>query len=143
MPGLISVLQLPFLTKKPSTVDEGFAKYYFFEGALRVLTDIDHDVVLDRTLQGLSDVDCSDVIAEDTVITAFSKIKACLQAINDGKLLLGENETTAYRGDRGKVAYDHSQEEHQTIISGLGFVKANGEDISYDENDYVISNELI
>jgi hypothetical protein len=140
MPGLISVLQLPLLTKKPSTVDEGFVKYYFFEGNLRVLADIDHDVVLDRTLQGLSDVECSDVIAEDTVITAFSKIKACIQAINYSKLILGETETTAYRGDRGKTAYDHSQEAHQTIISGLGFVKANGEELLYDNTEYVIAN---
>jgi hypothetical protein len=29
-----------------------------------------------------------------------------------GDLTLGETETTAYRGDRGKVAYDHSQEAH-------------------------------
>jgi len=143
MPGLISVLELPLLTKKPSTVDEGFAKYYFFEGTLRVLTDVDHDVVLDRTLQGLSDAECSAVVEEDTVIIAFSKIKACIQAINDSKLLLGETETTAYRGDRGRVAYDHSQEEHQVILSGIGFVKVNGEDLSYDDTEYVIANGLI
>lgn len=31
--------------------------------------------------------------------------------MNDG-VVLGETETTAYRGDRGKVAYDHSQATH-------------------------------
>lgn len=29
-----------------------------------------------------------------------------------GGLALGETSTTAYRGDRGKIAYDHSQEQH-------------------------------
>lgn len=29
-----------------------------------------------------------------------------------GGVSLGETNTTAYRGDRGKTAYDHSQEEH-------------------------------
>jgi hypothetical protein len=33
-------------------------------------------------------------------------------------LALGETSTNAYRGDRGKIAYDHSQSAHQTIISG-------------------------
>jgi len=29
-----------------------------------------------------------------------------------GDLVLGETSTTAYRGDRGKIAYDHSQSDH-------------------------------
>ena len=30
----------------------------------------------------------------------------------DGGVSLGETESTAYRGDRGKIAYDHSQSPH-------------------------------
>ncbi len=37
-------------------------------------------------------------------------------------LALGETETTAYRGDRGKVAYDHSQVAHDKALVGLGNV---------------------
>lgn len=29
-----------------------------------------------------------------------------------GGVPLGETESTAYRGDRGKIAYDHSQSPH-------------------------------
>lgn len=36
--------------------------------------------------------------------TAYTQIK--------GDLALGETSTTAYRGDRGKIAYDHSQSTH-------------------------------
>lgn len=51
-------------------------------------------------------------------------------------LALGETSSTAYRGDRGKIAYEHSQAEHQTIINGTGFVKANGKTLSYDNTTY-------
>lgn len=51
-------------------------------------------------------------------------------------LALGETSSTAYRGDRGKIAYEHSQSEHQTIINGTGFVKANGKTLSYDNTTY-------
>ncbi len=37
-------------------------------------------------------------------------------------LALGETETTAYRGDRGKLAYDHSQLVHDKAFVGLGNV---------------------
>ena len=35
-------------------------------------------------------------------------------------LALGETESTAYRGDRGKIAYDHSQVTHDKTLVGLG-----------------------
>lgn len=35
---------------------------------------------------------------------------------------LGESSTTAYRGDRGKIAYDHSQVTHDKNLVGLGNV---------------------
>lgn len=64
--------------------------------------------------------------------TAYVEISA--------SLALGETSSTAYRGDRGKIAYDHSQAEHQTIINGTGFVKANGKTLSYDNNSYSLSS---
>ena len=37
-------------------------------------------------------------------------------------LALGETPSTAYRGDRGKIAYDHSQVTHDKALVGLGNV---------------------
>lgn len=37
-------------------------------------------------------------------------------------LALGETSSTAYRGDRGKIAYDHSQVPHDKTLVGLGNV---------------------
>lgn len=50
-------------------------------------------------------------------------------------LTLGETESTAYRGDRGKIAYDHSQSSHapvnaeRNIIIGI---QKNGTDLTVD-----------
>ncbi len=38
-------------------------------------------------------------------------VKLIWNAINN-KPDLGESESSAFRGDRGKIAYDHSQQEH-------------------------------
>lgn len=52
-------------------------------------------------------------------------------------IALGETSTTAYRGDRGKVAYDHSQTAHapsnaeRNVIIGI---QKNGTDISVDSS---------
>ena len=51
-------------------------------------------------------------------------------------LALGTSSSTAYRGDHGLFAYDHANSEHQTIINGTGFVKANGKTLSYDDSNY-------
>lgn len=59
--------------------------------------------------------------------TAFAEISA--------SLALGETSTTAYRGDRGKIAYDHSQTAHapsnaeRNVIVG---VQVNGADLTPD-----------
>ena len=59
--------------------------------------------------------------------TAFAEISA--------SLALGETATTAYRGDKGKIAYDHSQTAHapsnaeRNVIVG---VQVNGEDVAPD-----------
>lgn len=61
--------------------------------------------------------------------TVYTQIK--------GDLALGETDSTAYRGDRGKVAYDHSQTAHapanaekNTVVS----IKKNGTAITPDAN---------
>jgi len=46
--------------------------------------------------------------------TAYVEISATIA--------LGELSTTAYRGDRGKIAYDHSQVTHDKALVGLGNV---------------------
>ena len=46
-------------------------------------------------------------------------------------LALGETSSTAYRGDRGKIAYDHSQTSHRLSIAGLE-VSALGGSIATD-----------
>lgn len=59
--------------------------------------------------------------------TAFAEISA--------SLALGETSTTAFRGDYGKIAYDHSQTAHapsnaeRNVIVG---VQVNGEDVAPD-----------
>jgi hypothetical protein len=48
---------------------------------------------------------------------------AWVVVIGGGSLELGETDTTAYRGDRGKTAYDHSQGTH---ANPLAIVPAGG-----------------
>ena len=61
--------------------------------------------------------------------SAFTEISA--------SLALGETSSTAYRGDRGKIAYDHSQAAHapsnaerNTVVG----VQVNGEDLTPDSS---------
>ena len=58
-------------------------------------------------------------------------------AVISETLALGETASTAYRGDRGKIAYDHSQKAHaradatKTEDSGTnGNIKINGEEVN-------------
>lgn len=59
-------------------------------------------------------------VAKDTNVvyrwsgTVYTEISA--------SLALGETSSTAYRGDRGKTAYDHSQTTHDKTFVGLGNV---------------------
>jgi len=71
-------------------------------------------------------------------------------AIISSSLALGETSATAYRGDRGKIAYDHSQinsgNPHgltlldigaQAQLNGTGLVRMSGTSITYDNTSYV------
>lgn len=44
-----------------------------------------------------------------------------------GGLALGETSSTAYRGDRGKAAYDHAQANGSAFVSGLYLIQTNAE----------------
>lgn len=53
-----------------------------------------------------------------------------------GNLELGETSTTAYRGDRGKIAYDHSQiitgNPHNTTATDVDALKRDGSNVNSD-----------
>jgi len=55
---------------------------------------------------------------------------------NTGGLSLGETSGTAYRGDRGKVAYDYSQ--NASDISKITMAEANSMDLLYE----VVTGEI-
>jgi len=46
--------------------------------------------------------------SESNAKASETKAKEYLERFGEGQLILGETETTAYRGDRGKIAYEHS-----------------------------------
>lgn len=64
--------------------------------------------------------------AEQSAISATAseeKAKEYLEQFGEGTLILGETSTTAYRGDRGKEAYDHSNvtgNPHGTTYQDVG-----------------------
>jgi len=60
-------------------------------------------------------------IAIDTNITY--RWSGTVYAPIGSDLALGETALTAYRGDRGKIAYDHSQTTHDKTFVGLGNVE--------------------
>lgn len=62
--------------------------------------------------------------ADSTVLQYYAKVDGSnidvptwqeLLGFGTGGIELGETSTTAYRGDRGKEAYDHANSEHNTI----------------------------
>lgn len=55
-------------------------------------------------------------------------------------LALGETSASAYRGDRGKIAYDHSQTQHAPVTAQenvIETIKLNGDPIEPDSNKAV------
>lgn len=76
-------------------------------------------------LADLTDVDVtSDPPAQDDVLAWDDTENKWTPATLDGGVSLGETSTTAYRGDRGKTAYDHSQvtsgNPHGTTAADVG-----------------------
>lgn len=76
-----------------SDIPEG-TRFYFTEGRVRLTP------LVGLVLQN------STVVATDSVVNAIGKLQG--QVNTKTSLSLGEGSTDAYRGDRGKVAYDHT-----------------------------------
>jgi hypothetical protein len=65
--------------------------------------------------------------------------------INEG-IALGETSSTAYRGDRGKVAYDHSQESgnpHGTTAAQVGAPSGSGTSTGTNTGDQDLSGLMV
>lgn len=78
-------------------------------------------------------------LSVDDLDALYGSITTLQSSISGLALLsLGETNITAYPGDQGKIAYDHAQTEHQTIIDGSGLVVADGKSITYDNTSYEI-----
>lgn len=71
-------------------------------------------------LTGINVTNTAQLVATDYLITAMGKLQG--QINTKTALVLGETATDAYRGDRGKVAYDHSQvsgNPHNTVTGQI------------------------
>jgi hypothetical protein len=101
----------------------------------------------------------SAISTSDSLNSAIGKLEKSLSDIDavvkniqatGSTLTLGETSTTAYRGDRGKIAYDHSQASHNYIpmtggtASGALGAKFNNNTImmGIGDSDVYVSNEV-
>ena len=75
-----------------------------------------------RNVEGVAYAPISGVLYSDTSSNKIYRWAGSSYVAIVGSLVLGENSTTAYRGDRGKTAYDHSQ---STGRNPHGVTKAN------------------
>lgn len=69
-------------------------------------------------------VSADELLIEDSE-DSYNKKKVLISSLpsgGGGGVALGETSSTAYRGDRGKTAYDHSQTAHNKALVGLGNV---------------------
>ena len=98
------------------------------------------DVVMAADLAAIEAIDPLEeskiYVAEDTNITyRWSGTDTTMVEISSS-LALGETESTAHRGDRGKIAYDHSLEEHApTTPATPGTDGTDGEDGLLEDSD--------
>lgn len=93
----------------------------------------------DQAVRDLIPTDLADLAQDATHRTVTDAEKATWNA--GSGLALGETSTTAYRGDRGKAAYDHSQvtgNPHGTTKEDLGVVTYHPITLGIDNGDTVI-----
>ena len=104
-------------TQLPSYVDD-VIEGYKFDG--RFYTSAQHETeITGETGKVYVDVESGNNTTWRWSGSAFVQIK--------GDLVLGEGQANAYRGDRGKIAYDHAQAKGSAFASGLYKITVNSE----------------
>jgi len=97
------------------------------------------DIILNKNDIGLGNVDNLPLIKVDSeqIITSDQKsnIRSNLGIVN---LTLGETSNNAYRGDRGKIAYDHASDEGIIENESQNLYK-----ISTSDQGHIISAEPV
>lgn len=74
--------------------------------------------------------------SKDNALDYAERAEAAYEAMGEAQLVLGETSSTAYRGDRGKTAYDHSQttgNPHATTYSDVGADQAGAAAAAYQQ----------
>jgi|LSQX01.3.fsa_nt_gb hypothetical protein len=97
----------------------GYKIYYALQPSIDVPpTDTNYwDVFLDigQFSSLIGDMSELSTTSKDTLVNAINEVIS-------NALKLGETSNTAYRGDRGKIAYEHSQSEHAPVDIDKFFV---------------------
>ena len=88
-----------------------------------VLTEDNVGSFMDLELSTKSAPTSGDTVLARDILTNKA-VEIPIESLGGGGsgLALGETSSTAYRGDRGKIAYDHSQVTHDKTLVGLGNV---------------------
>lgn len=74
--------------------------------------------------------------SEDNALDYAERAEEAYRKMGKEGLVLGETDSTAYRGDRGKIAYDHSQttgNPHATTYSDVGADQAGAAAAAYQQ----------
>ena len=74
--------------------------------------------------------------SEDNALDYAERAEEAYRKMGEEGLVLGETDSTAYRGDRGKIAYDHSQttgNPHATTYSDVGADQAGAAAAAYQQ----------
>lgn len=94
------------------------------EADVEIISDLNTEITA-RTSAGVTlqtNIDAEAAVRAESDADLHERIDAIEEGGGDG-VSLGETSSTAYRGDRGKIAYDHSQETgnpHDTTANDVG-----------------------
>lgn len=93
-----------------------------FDNKQDVLTEDNVGQFMDLELSTKNTPTSGDTVLARDILTNKA-VEIPIESLGGGSgLELGETSSTAYRGDRGKIAYDHSQVTHDKTLVGLGNV---------------------
>lgn len=73
--------QLADLNVTPTSVQQGFKKFYLKDGNLKLYDGVEQDVVLDRKLDNFEQVNASAIVETDTVLEAFEKVSSSFSTL--------------------------------------------------------------